>query len=114
MWLEVETKIKVSKPKIMRQRIQKIANLEKKESRGDDYFAIKRKGYPKKAFRIRYDGKKFVLGGIQLHEIFLRFTECFIGLRDLLVLVFQQAIGPRFQQVDIDHHGYGCRKQNLQ
>lgn len=52
-WLEVETKIKVKDPEDMRKRIRKIANFKKKEKRGDDYFAIKLKGYPKKAFRIR-------------------------------------------------------------
>jgi predicted adenylyl cyclase CyaB len=57
VWLEVEAKIRVNNPREMRKRIQAIANLEKKETRGDDYFAVKRKGYPKKAFRIRKKGK---------------------------------------------------------
>jgi len=53
VWLEVETKAIVKDPGDMRKRIRKIANFTKKEKRGDDYFAIKQKGYPKKAFRIR-------------------------------------------------------------
>jgi len=59
-WLEVETKVRISNVADLRKRIQKIAKLEKKEKRGDDYFAIKRKNnvYPKKAFRIRNAGKE--------------------------------------------------------
>ena len=37
----------------LRKRIKKIAKLEKKGTKADDYFAIQGKGYPKKAFRIR-------------------------------------------------------------
>ena len=59
VWLEVETKIEVHNVNEMRKRIRKIANFEKKESRGDDYFALKRKAYPKKAFRIRKKPDKF-------------------------------------------------------
>ncbi len=60
MWLEVETKVRIAEVvreiDAMRQRVKKIARLVKKETRGDDYFAISRKGYPKKAFRIRKKG----------------------------------------------------------
>lgn len=61
VWLEVETKIPIPKDEVadMRKRIEKIAKFEKKESRGDDYFALKRKGYPKKAFRIRKKPDKY-------------------------------------------------------
>ena len=62
VWLEVETKIRVKNPAELRKKIQKIAKFEKKESRSDDYFALKRKirrhGYPKKAFRIRHKPDK--------------------------------------------------------
>jgi adenylate cyclase class 2 len=58
-WLEVETKIKVHKPEEMRKRILKIAKFIEKKQKGDDYFAINIKGYPKKAFRIRKKGDKF-------------------------------------------------------
>lgn len=63
-WLEVETKIKLDKDEVpkLRERIRKIAKLEKKETRGDDYFALRRfrkKKYPKKAFRIRKKPNKF-------------------------------------------------------
>ena len=60
MWLEVETKVRISDVvqaiNDMRKRVKKIARFEKKEKRGDDYFAIQKKGYPKKAFRIRNKG----------------------------------------------------------
>jgi adenylate cyclase, class 2 len=62
VWLEVETKIRINDVNSLRKKIQKIAKLEKKESRADDYFALKRKirkhGYPKKAFRIRHTKNK--------------------------------------------------------
>jgi adenylate cyclase class 2 len=60
-WLEVETKIKIRDVKEIRKKVKKMAGLVKKETRGDDYFAIKRKGYPKKAFRIRFDGKQHIV-----------------------------------------------------
>ena len=55
VWLEVETKVKLEDSQIpkLRKRIEKIAKLEKKVTKVDDYFAIQEKGYPKKAFRIR-------------------------------------------------------------
>lgn len=63
-WLEVETKVKLENKEVpaLRKKILKIARLEKKESRGDDYFAIRRfrkKAYPKKAFRIRKKPDKY-------------------------------------------------------
>jgi len=63
-WLEVETKVKLENKEVpaLRKKILKIAKLEKKESRGDDYFAIRRfrkKAYPKKAFRIRKKPDKY-------------------------------------------------------
>ena len=60
-WLEVETKIPVNKKDVeeTRKKIKKIARFVKKQKRGDDYFALKRKGYPKKAFRIRKKGEEF-------------------------------------------------------
>jgi len=60
-WLEVETKVKIKNPSDMRKRVKEIARFVKKEQRGDDYFAIKRKGYPKKAFRIRSSKDKHVV-----------------------------------------------------
>jgi len=60
-WLEVETKIKVPKSEVdeTRKKIKKIGRFVKKETRGDDYFAIRRRGYPKKAFRVRKKGDEF-------------------------------------------------------
>ena len=61
VWLEVETKIPIPKKDVeeTREKIKRIANFKKRESRADDYFAIKIKGYPKKAFRIRKKPDKF-------------------------------------------------------
>jgi predicted adenylyl cyclase CyaB len=59
--LEVETKVKIRKLRLLRANIKKIATFEKTESRGDDYFALQKKGYPKKAFRIRYNGEDYVV-----------------------------------------------------
>jgi len=61
VWLEVETKAKIENVNALRKKIKKIAKLKKIESRGDDYFAFKGKAYPKKAFRIRYNGKDYVV-----------------------------------------------------
>jgi len=60
-WLEVETKAKINDVKSLRAKIKKIAVHDKTESRGDDYFALRTKGYPKKAFRIRYNGSDYVV-----------------------------------------------------
>ena len=63
VWLEVETKVRISEVvrdiDDMRKRVKKIARFAIKEKRWDDYFAIKRRGYPKKAFRIRNKGGKY-------------------------------------------------------
>jgi len=59
--LEVETKVKIINVRKLRKKIKKIANFEKKESRGDDYFAIQKRGFPKKAFRIRNNEEKLVV-----------------------------------------------------
>lgn len=63
--LEVETKVRIKNVNALRKKIQKIARFVKKETREDDYFALKRKfrkhAYPKKAFRIRESGKEYVV-----------------------------------------------------
>jgi len=65
--LEVETKIKLENSEVseLRRKIKKIAKFDKKEKRVDDYFALHKKyrkhDYPKKAFRIRHNGKKYVI-----------------------------------------------------
>lgn len=61
VWLEVETKVRIKDVEDMRKRVKKIAKFVKREKRGDDYFAVKRKGYPKKAFRIRSTSKEHVV-----------------------------------------------------
>lgn len=57
--LEVETKSKIpdSEVKALRERIKKIGTFVKAGKKSDDYFALKRKGFPKKAFRIRNNVK---------------------------------------------------------
>lgn len=63
VWLEVETKAVIKDVKKFREKVKKIARFVKKETRGDDYFALKRRfrkhAYPKKAFRIRKKPNKF-------------------------------------------------------
>ena len=63
VWLEVETKVRIKDVNSLRKKIKKIAIFKKKETRGDDYFALRRKfrkhAYPKKAFRIRKKPDKF-------------------------------------------------------
>src|SRR3989344_3361228 len=61
MKLEVETKVKVNDVNSLRNKIKKLAIHEKTQSRGDDYFALTKNAYPRKAFRIRHDGEKFVV-----------------------------------------------------
>jgi len=60
-WLEVETKVRLNKKEVgkLREKIKEIANFVKSGVKGDDYFAIRRKGYPKKAFRIRATKDEF-------------------------------------------------------
>lgn len=55
VWLEVETKVRLRDSQIssLRKRIRKVAILKKKGKKVDDYFAVRQKTYPKKAFRIR-------------------------------------------------------------
>src|SRR3989344_2240811 len=61
--LEVETKIRVDPKNVseLRERIRRIARFKDKIDKYDSYFAIKVNGYPKKAFRIRDDGKNMVV-----------------------------------------------------
>jgi predicted adenylyl cyclase CyaB len=60
-WLEVEVKVKVDDVAALRNKVRKIAVLKKREIRGDDYFALHTKSYPTKAFRIRFDGRKYIV-----------------------------------------------------
>ncbi|MBT7102496.1 class IV adenylate cyclase [archaeon] len=55
VWLEVETKVKLENSQVaaLRKKIKSIAKLKKKGTKTDDYFANQKKGFPKKAFRIR-------------------------------------------------------------
>jgi len=55
VWLEVETKVKLYDSDVpkLREKIKEIAKLKKRGQKADDYFAIQKKGYPKKAFRFR-------------------------------------------------------------
>ena len=55
VWLEVETKVKLENKQVpaLRKKIKQIAKFEKRGQKSDDYFAIQRLGFPKKAFRFR-------------------------------------------------------------
>jgi len=55
VWLEVETKVPLKNSEVaaLRRKIKAIASFEKRGKKVDDYFAIQKKGYPKKAFRFR-------------------------------------------------------------
>ena len=59
--LEVETKFKVENISETKKIIEKIADFIKRETKRDDYYALKKKGYPRKAFRIRYNGESYVV-----------------------------------------------------
>ena len=61
VWLEVECKVKLEDSQVpkLRKRIKKIARFKKKGTKKDDYFAIQKHGFPKKAFRIRALKDKF-------------------------------------------------------
>jgi adenylate cyclase class 2 len=58
--LEVESKIKVDNPVIMRQKISKIASFVARKKREDKYFELA-KGYPKKAFRVRLENSAYIV-----------------------------------------------------
>jgi len=60
-WLEVETKIKIDNINNIKNKIKKIAKFIKKEKKIDEYFSLKRKSYPGKAFRIRIAGSGYVM-----------------------------------------------------
>ena len=55
------TKVKLDNSEVpeLRRRIKKIARFKKRGKKADDYFALKSKIYPKKAFRIRAVDDKF-------------------------------------------------------
>jgi len=55
VWLEVETKVKLEDKQVpaLRKKIKQIAKFEKRGQKSDDYFAIQKRGFPKKAFRFR-------------------------------------------------------------
>jgi predicted adenylyl cyclase CyaB len=55
VWLEVEMKVKLEDSQVasLRKRIKEIATPKSKGTKKDDYFAIQKHGFPKKAFRIR-------------------------------------------------------------
>lgn len=61
MWYEVESKIKINDYEKVKNSVKKIAFFLKKENKNDEYFALHKNGYPKKAFRLRFDGKKYVV-----------------------------------------------------
>ncbi|MBS3099439.1 class IV adenylate cyclase [Candidatus Pacearchaeota archaeon] len=61
MHLEIETKVKIKNVSDLRSRIKKIAKHKNNILKKDEYFAVVHDGYPKKAFRIRFDGSWYVV-----------------------------------------------------
>ena len=55
-WYEVELKARVKDPKLMRQKIKKIARFVKKVKKIDEYYTLEKEGYPTKSLRIRNQG----------------------------------------------------------
>tara|TARA_Y100000310_G_C20642712_1_gene794856 strand:- start:52 stop:621 length:570 start_codon:yes stop_codon:yes gene_type:complete len=62
-WLEVESKIKLTEKEVplFRKRIKEIARFKKKETKKDQYYSLEKAFYPKKAFRIRSNGKEDIV-----------------------------------------------------
>ncbi len=56
-WYEVELKARIKDPKLIRQKIKKIAKFVKKIKKVDDYYTLEKKGYPTKSLRIRNQGR---------------------------------------------------------
>lgn len=69
-WYEVETKLMIPESEVskLRAKIKTIGKFEKKGKKADDYFAIKRLGYPKKAFRIRATKDNFEVNFKKHHK----------------------------------------------
>ncbi|MBS3074258.1 class IV adenylate cyclase [Candidatus Pacearchaeota archaeon] len=61
MWYEVESKIKINDYNLVKKEVRRIANFKKKDKKTDKYFALHINGYPKRAFRIRFEGKKYIV-----------------------------------------------------
>lgn len=62
-WLEVESKIKISKKDLplLKKRVKEIAKFLRKETKSDQYYSLEKAFYPRKAFRIRTTGKEDVV-----------------------------------------------------
>ena len=62
-WLEVESKIKISKKDLplIRKRIKEIARFSGVETKKDQYYSLENAFYPRKAFRIRSNGKEDIV-----------------------------------------------------
>jgi len=62
-WMEVEAKIKVKHPRILKLKLKKVTNFIKKEIKEDSYYTLEnfKKHYPKKSLRIRKKGKQRVV-----------------------------------------------------
>ena len=60
-WYEVETKVHIKNVHSLLNKIRKFARLVKKEKLTDDYYALQQNDYPKKSFRIRSNGRVFIM-----------------------------------------------------
>lgn len=59
-WIEVESKIEIHEKNLddIRKKVKEIAFFVKKETKIDQYFSLRKVFYPRKAFRIRSEGKE--------------------------------------------------------
>lgn len=57
-WIEVECKIKVGDVNGVRKRIKSVARFVGREKKVDDYYALVKKGRPRKSLRVRDMGRK--------------------------------------------------------
>ena len=60
-WFEVESKVKILDYEKVKKAVVSISSFVGKEVKSDDYYALHVDGYPKKSFRIRNNGKVFVV-----------------------------------------------------
>jgi predicted adenylyl cyclase CyaB len=60
-WYEVESKVKINDYKVVESFVKSIAQLKGRDVKNDSYFSLYKSGYPHKAFRVRDNGKSFVI-----------------------------------------------------
>ena len=61
MWYEVECKVKIRDYLSLKKKVKALGIFKYKTLKRDEYFSLKKKGYPKKAFRVRDDDGSFIV-----------------------------------------------------